>query len=138
MKSGNLNFVEPSGPFQACKGTALPLHMIFIKVRLVNIISSVEPNPKFNFLEKLKIQIFQNVNSTIFFIVVCGTLSLWLRKDHAVRLFENNSKKNIRCKELWRRLHKELHSFFLSPNQIGVIKRWRIKWEDSVARMGQM
>ena len=22
MKSGNLNFVEPSGPLQACKGTA--------------------------------------------------------------------------------------------------------------------
>ena len=24
-KSGNLNFVEPSGPVQACIGTALPL-----------------------------------------------------------------------------------------------------------------
>jgi hypothetical protein len=24
MKSGNLNFLEPSGPFQACNGTALP------------------------------------------------------------------------------------------------------------------
>jgi hypothetical protein len=24
-KSGNLNFVEPSGPLQACNGTALPL-----------------------------------------------------------------------------------------------------------------
>ena len=24
-KSGNLNFLEPSGPLQACKGTALPL-----------------------------------------------------------------------------------------------------------------
>ena len=23
MKSGNLNFLEPSGPLQACKGTAL-------------------------------------------------------------------------------------------------------------------
>ena len=27
-KSGNLNFVEPSGPVQACNGTALPLHFI--------------------------------------------------------------------------------------------------------------
>ena len=26
MKSGNLNFLEPSGPLQACNGTALPLH----------------------------------------------------------------------------------------------------------------
>jgi hypothetical protein len=25
MKSGNLNFLEPSGPFQACNGTALPI-----------------------------------------------------------------------------------------------------------------
>jgi hypothetical protein len=25
MKSGNLNFLEPSGPLQACNGTALPL-----------------------------------------------------------------------------------------------------------------
>jgi len=25
MKSGNLNFLEPSEPLQACKGTALPL-----------------------------------------------------------------------------------------------------------------
>jgi len=24
MKSGNLNFLEPSGPLQACNGTALP------------------------------------------------------------------------------------------------------------------
>jgi hypothetical protein len=26
MKSGNLNFLEPSGPLHACNGTALPLH----------------------------------------------------------------------------------------------------------------
>jgi len=25
MKSGNLNFVQPSGPLQACNGTDLPL-----------------------------------------------------------------------------------------------------------------
>ena len=25
MKSGNLNFLEPSGPVQVCNGTALPL-----------------------------------------------------------------------------------------------------------------
>jgi len=25
MNSGNLNFLEPSGPLQACNGTALPL-----------------------------------------------------------------------------------------------------------------
>ena len=30
MKSGNLNFLEPSGPFQACNGTAVPLPLFFI------------------------------------------------------------------------------------------------------------
>jgi hypothetical protein len=28
MQSGNLNFPEPSGPLQACNGTALPLRLI--------------------------------------------------------------------------------------------------------------
>jgi len=31
MKSGNLNFLEPSGPFQACNGTALPLYALRYK-----------------------------------------------------------------------------------------------------------
>jgi len=32
MKSGKLNFLEPSGPLQACNGTALPLclQLLFI------------------------------------------------------------------------------------------------------------
>ena len=30
MKSGNLNFLEPSGPLQACNGTALPSSITYI------------------------------------------------------------------------------------------------------------
>jgi len=30
MKSGNLNFLEPSGPLQACNGTALPFFKFLI------------------------------------------------------------------------------------------------------------
>jgi len=30
MKSGNLNFLEPSGPLQACNGTSLPLPYILV------------------------------------------------------------------------------------------------------------
>jgi hypothetical protein len=30
MKSGNLNFLEPSGPLQACNGTALALPLPYI------------------------------------------------------------------------------------------------------------
>jgi len=32
MKSGNLNFLEPSGPLQACNGTALPFNTRIITV----------------------------------------------------------------------------------------------------------
>jgi len=32
MKSGNLNFLEPSGPLQACNGTALPLPLLMCQV----------------------------------------------------------------------------------------------------------
>jgi len=35
MKSGNLNFLEPSGPLQTCNGTALLLYIyIYYKVGL--------------------------------------------------------------------------------------------------------
>ena len=30
MKSGNLNFLEPSGPLQACNGTALPFTLLYM------------------------------------------------------------------------------------------------------------
>ena len=32
MKSGNLNFLEPSGPLHACNGTALPFTLAFVKL----------------------------------------------------------------------------------------------------------
>jgi hypothetical protein len=35
MKSGNLNFLEPSGPLQACNGTALPLPIIIIIIIVI-------------------------------------------------------------------------------------------------------
>jgi len=34
MKSGNLNFLEPSGPLQDCNGTALPIYDTKIKINL--------------------------------------------------------------------------------------------------------
>jgi len=36
MKSGKLNFLEPSGPFQACNGIALPFLLISCKLYYVN------------------------------------------------------------------------------------------------------
>jgi len=38
MTSGNLNFLEPSGPLQACNGTALPyLFIYFLPSYLLNL-----------------------------------------------------------------------------------------------------
>jgi hypothetical protein len=37
MKSGNLNFLEPSGPLQACNGTALPFLMRKRDIKLVEV-----------------------------------------------------------------------------------------------------
>ena len=31
MKSGNLNFLEPSGPLHTCNGTALPVYISYMK-----------------------------------------------------------------------------------------------------------
>jgi len=43
MKSGNLNFLEPFGPLQACKGTALPLRFKSRKtmVKLIEVFSKI-------------------------------------------------------------------------------------------------
>jgi len=35
MKSGNLNFLEPYGPLQACNGAALPLHLPYILLNVL-------------------------------------------------------------------------------------------------------
>ena len=37
MKSGNRNFLDPSGPLQACNGTALPLWMLVYPVGYVGV-----------------------------------------------------------------------------------------------------
>ena len=41
MKSGNLKFLEPSGPLQACNGTALPLVVAVVVVVVVVVVLKV-------------------------------------------------------------------------------------------------
>jgi hypothetical protein len=36
MKSGNLNFLEPSGPLQACNGSALPFLTNIPPIMIIN------------------------------------------------------------------------------------------------------
>ena len=42
MKSGNLNFLEPSGPLQACNGTALPLPLLCILYRSLLLVCNLD------------------------------------------------------------------------------------------------
>ena len=42
MKSGNLNFLEPSGPLQACNGTDLPLPLVSIFIDQISQRNSIE------------------------------------------------------------------------------------------------
>ena len=45
MKSGNLNIMEPSGPLQACNGTALPFTFTFTSTQHNRVyLNLLEPN----------------------------------------------------------------------------------------------
>jgi len=48
MKSGNLNFLEPSGPLQACNGTALPFIFLLLDDYILGIHATpvIEPSNK--------------------------------------------------------------------------------------------
>jgi hypothetical protein len=71
-------------------------------------------------------------------------LSLTLREEHKLRVFENRVLRNIfgpKRDEVtgeWRKLHnKELRDLNSLPNIIRIIKSRRMRWTDHVARMGR-
>jgi hypothetical protein len=68
-------------------------------------------------------------------LYVCETLSLILREEHRLRVFENGvlrgifRPKRIEMTEGWRKLHnEELHNLYCSPSIIRMIKSRRMKW----------
>jgi hypothetical protein len=70
---------------------------------------------------------------------------LTFREEHRYRVFENRVLMRIfgpKKEEIagdWRKLHnEELHSLYLSPNSIRMIKFRTTRWAGRVARMGQM
>jgi hypothetical protein len=70
-------------------------------------------------------------------------LSLILRKEHRLRVFENRELRRIfgPKREVtggWRKLHnEELHNLHSSTNIIRMIKSRRMRWTGHVARMGR-
>jgi hypothetical protein len=74
----------------------------------------------------------------------CVTLSLPLRKEHGLRVFENRVLRRsfgLKKDEVigsWRKLHNvECHKLYSSPSVIRMIKSRRIRWVQNVARMGE-
>jgi hypothetical protein len=72
-------------------------------------------------------------------------LSLTLREEHRLRVFENGVLRRIigpkRNKVIggWRKLHnEELHGLYSSPSIVRVIKVRRMRWAGHVARMGEV
>jgi hypothetical protein len=74
----------------------------------------------------------------------CETLSVTLREEQRLRVFENRvlrrifgPKRDYATGE-WRRLHnEELNDLYSSRNIIRVIKSRRMRWAGHVARMGK-
>jgi hypothetical protein len=72
-------------------------------------------------------------------------LSLTLREEHRLRVFENRVLRRIfgpKRDEItrgWRKLHnEELHGLYSSPSIVTVIKARRMRWAGHVARMGEL
>jgi hypothetical protein len=86
------------------------------------------------------------IHKTIILPVVlygCETLSLTLREEHRLRVFENRVLGRIfgpsrdEVTGGWRKLHnEELHGLYSSPSIIRVIKARRMRWAGHVAHRG--
>jgi hypothetical protein len=94
----------------------------------------------------LSINVKIKIYRTIILPVVlygCETLSLTLREEHRLRVFENRVLRRIfgsKRDEVtvgWRKLHNEgLHGLYSSPSIVRAIKARRMRWAGHVARMG--
>jgi hypothetical protein len=74
----------------------------------------------------------------------CETLSLTVREEYKLRVFENRvmtrifGPKRDGVARGWRKLHnEELHNLYSSSSITGIIKSRRMRWAGHVARMGE-
>jgi hypothetical protein len=91
----------------------------------------------------LKFKIYKTIILTIV-LYGCKTLSLTLREEHRLCVFENKVLRRIfgsktdKVTGEWRKLHnEELHILYSFPNIIRQIKSWRMRWAGHVVRMGE-
>jgi hypothetical protein len=86
------------------------------------------------------------IHKTIILPVVlygCETLSLTVREEHRLRVFENRVLRMLGSKRDgvtggWRKLYtEELHNLYSSPSIIRIIKSRKMRWAGHVARMGE-
>jgi hypothetical protein len=92
----------------------------------------------------VKIKIYKTIILPVV-LYGCETLSLTLREEHRLRVFENRVLRRIfgpKRDEVtggWRKLHnQELHGLCSSSSIIRVIKAKRMRWAVHVARMGEV
>jgi hypothetical protein len=92
----------------------------------------------------VKIKIYKTIILPVV-LYGCETLSLTLREEHRLRVFENRVLRRIfgpKRDEVtggWRKLHnEELHGLYCSPSIVRVIKARRMRWAGHVARMGEV
>jgi len=75
MKSGNLNFLKPSGPLQASKGTDLPLYVYLsstVHVAIKGIFCSGQPSSRYQEyrdVELLSAPAFQHIQTLLLILV---------------------------------------------------------------------
>jgi hypothetical protein len=91
----------------------------------------------------VKIKIYKTIILPVV-LYGCETLSVTLREEHRLRVFENWVLRRIfgpKRDEVtggWRKLHnEELHGLYSSPGIVRVIKARRMRWAWHVAHMGE-
>jgi hypothetical protein len=92
----------------------------------------------------VKIKIYKNIILPMV-LYGCETLSLTLREEHRLKVFENRvlriifgPKRDEVTGGSRKLLNEQLHGLYSSPSIIKVIKARRMRWPGHVARMGEV